>query len=311
MVYGGAGFIGSHLVDELLTRPTTEKILIIDDLRLGKLDNIKHHEGDKRVAFWKTTVQDTLTQLHGIIDTFEPNAIFNLAVDPLPKSIEYPREVWNNNIDSTWDIAQFCIHTNTRMIQFSSSEVYGTVLTGSINEHDELRPTTPYAASKAACDHLLNSLVQTHTLNVVTIRPFNTIGPRQNAGSYAGIIPATLKRIRQGNTPVIYGTGKQTRDFTYVTDIASAAIVIAKHGVTGEVYNACSGKETSIEWLIEEISEAMNYKGTVKYEMARIADVMRHQGDYTKLKHLSAWHPEVDIRSAVKRTVNWYKNEGG
>jgi UDP-glucose 4-epimerase len=242
----------------------------------------------------------------GTIHAFDPDVIYNLAVDPLPKSFNKPMEVWNNNVESTWAIAHYCMNTNTRMVHFSSSEVYGTKPVGLLSETDLMLPTTPYAASKAACDNMLLSLHETYNLDVVTVRPFNTIGPRQNQGSYAGIIPLTINRINKGKAPVIYGTGKQTRDISYVTDVTSAATTVAALGASGECYNVCSGIETSIEWLINEICYHMGYEGQVEYRHKRCADVMRHQGDNTKIKTLG-WQPSVAIRKSVARTVEWYK----
>jgi len=304
IVTGGCGFVGSHLVDQLVRNSELERVLVIDDLRLGKELNIAQHKKD--IDMLSMSVQDAFTKQLGLIHAFDADVVYNLAVDPLNKSINKPMEVWNNNIETTWKVAHYCMNTNTKMIQFSSSEVYGTKKKGTISENNELNPTTPYAASKAACDQLIKSLVETYNLNAVTIRPFNTIGPRQNDGSYAGIIPLTIKRIKNKERPRIYGTGKQCRDMTYVDDIAKAAILVQRQGKKGECYNACSGNETTIEWLINEICYHMDYKGEIEYRRTRAGDVMRHQGDNTKIKALG-WAPKVGIREAVAKTVEWYK----
>ncbi len=312
IVCGGAGFIGSNLVDELAKLKEIKRILIIDDMRLGRYSNIQttycnaKTTDDIKIDLWKLRVETAFNKLSPNVFGFEPDTIFNLAVDPLPKSLEKPREVWNNNIDIVWAIASYCRHHETKMVNFSSSEVYGTEPMGLIDESHVLVPTTPYAASKAACDHLIDSLVRVYGLNVTTIRPFNVIGPRQNAGSYAGIIPKTIRRIQNKERPIIFGTGKQTRDYTYVTDIARAAIDVANKGEKGEVYNACSGRETTIEWLIEEICENMGYHSGIEYRPERVADVKRHQGNCSKLRSLTGWVPEIDIREAVKKTVESY-----
>ena len=304
IVAGGAGFLGSTLVDKLVKDSVT-KLLVIDDLRLGKTNNIEHHD----IAFWKKSVQIAFGVHAKAIDDFAPDTIFNLAVDPLPKSFDQPRTVWDNNVYSTWAIANYCIDKPIRMVQYSSSEVYGTALKGLIDESHELYPTTPYAASKAACDHLINSMVCTYDLDAVTIRPFNCIGPRQNDASYAGVIPLTIRRLQRGEAPEIHGTGQQSRDYAYSTDIAEAATAVAASGVRGRVYNACSGRETTIEWLIHEICEHMGYSGKPVRKPARQADVQRHIGDNRRLKDQTGWTPKVSIHEAVKRTVEWYQND--
>jgi UDP-glucose 4-epimerase len=303
IVTGGAGFVGSHVVDELMKNPETERVLVIDDMRLGNELNIAHHGKD--IDLWSMSVQDAFAEQLGTIHAFDADVVYNMAVDPLPKSLIYPWEVWENNVDITKRVAKFCGDYEIRMVHFSSSEVYGTIPTGKITERNAMNPLTMYAASKAAGDHIISALVETENLDAVTIRPFNCIGPRQNEKSYAGIIPMTINKIKTGQRPMIYGTGQQTRDYTYVTDIAKAATLVAAHGDAGEVYNACSGEETRIDWLVNEISFNMNYTGKVDYGIARVGDVMRHQGDNSKIKELG-WAPTVGIREAVKRTVEWY-----
>jgi UDP-glucose 4-epimerase len=304
IVTGGCGFVGSHLVDQLVRNSELERVLVIDDLRLGKELNIAQHKKD--IDMLSMSVQDAFTEQLGLIHAFDADVVYNLAVDPLPKSLIYPWEVWYNNVAITKHVARFCGNHEIRMVHFSSSEVYGTVKSGKISECNVMNPLTMYAASKAACDHIIGVLVETERLDAVIVRPFNCIGPRQNEKSYAGIIPMTINRIKRGERPVIYGTGEQTRDYTYVTDIAKAATIVAARGETGRVYNACTGIETRIDWLVNEISEHMNYRGTVDYQQARLGDVMRHQGDNNMIKYIG-WRPKVDIREAVAKTVEWYK----
>ena len=304
IVTGGAGFIGSHVVDALMNDTETERVLVIDDLRLGNELNIAKHKKD--IDMLSMSVQDAFTEQLGLIHAFDADVVYNLAVDPLPKSLICPWEVWENNVDITKHVTTFCGNYETRLVHFSSSEVYGTVNVGRISESHRMNPLTMYAASKAACDHMINALVETEDLRAVIIRPFNCIGPRQNEKSYAGIIPMTINRIKRGEKPVIYGTGAQTRDYSYVTDIAKAATLVAALGKSGRVYNVCSEKETRIDWLVNEISEHMNYKGTIEYKPARAGDVRRHQGDNAGIRCMG-WYPSINIQEAVAATVEWYK----
>jgi UDP-glucose 4-epimerase len=140
------------------------------------------------------------------------------------------------------------------------------------------------------------------------IRPFNNYGPRQNEGSYAGVIPLTIKRILNGEPPVIYGDGKQTRDYIYVTDTANAAVDIYNSKNTrNKVLNIASGKEIPIETLIKMIAECLEYNKPISYEQSRPGDVRRHVADICLAEELISFKPTISFEEGLKSTIEWYK----
>lgn len=315
MILGAAGFIGGHLTQELIRRG--HEILGMDDLSI--------HQGVEP-KWIKLTKKSGATWLLGsdgncmvdwymqkAIQDFNPSTIFNLAVLPLPHSLEHPIDNFIINTGITGNILkemgiqnkerQYNDENPIRLVHFSSSEVYGTAQEDVITEEHVLRPTTPYAAAKAACDHLVMSYVNTFGVDAKIVRPFNTIGPRQNDKSYAAIIPLTVKRIKEGIPPIIYGDGSKTRDFTSVTDVVQGAIAVMEKGRSGEAYNICSSKETSVLELMDLISEELEYKGGYQFSDEREGDVTRHLGCNRKALIELGWAPKVSLRDSVREAV--------
>jgi len=316
IVLGAAGFIASHLVEELIRQG--HEILGMDDLSIHDGQRPKWvHSTRKNGAKWILGgVGDCANEwnIHQELTEFDPDVIFNLAVKPLPHSLEYPVDNFKTNTAIIYNILDTMKRVNRkreytdrnpiRLIHFSSSEVYGTAQDDIMTEEHVLRPTTPYAAAKNACDALVISYVKTYGIDATIVRPFNTIGPRQNDKSYAAIIPLTVKRIKEGIPPIIYGDGSHTRDFTAVEDIVRGAIAAMKHGRPGEVYNLCSSVETSVIQLMDMISDELGYKGGYQFSDERPGDVTRHLGCNLKAKKELGWEPKVPIREAVRRAIH-------
>jgi UDP-glucose 4-epimerase len=194
------------------------------------------------------------------------------------------------------------------LIHFSSSEAYGTSEYAPMDENHPLNGTTTYAASKSASDMLIFSYCRTFGIDAAIIRPFNNYGPRQNEGSYAGVIPITIKRILEGKAPVIYGDGKQTRDYLYVTDTAKAAIKVHDVKATrNKVLNVASGVEIPIDVIIRKIADIMGSSKEILYEQDRPGDVRRHIANIFLAKDLIGFSPTVSFEDGLKATVNWYK----
>jgi len=310
LIAGGAGFIGSHLVDRLV-QEEPDGIVVVDNFFLGKESNLR--EARANYPDLKVYHQDAsdYERMKEILEKETVEVIFNLAVIPLPASLTKPRWSFEQNVDITLTICELAREDIFEtLVHFSSSEAYGTSEYAPMDEKHPLNATTPYAASKAASDHLVFSYCRTFGIDASVIRPFNNYGPRQNEGSYAGVIPLTIKRIMQGLPPVIYGDGFQTRDYLYVTDTANAAIEIYNHKSTrSRALNIASGREISIKALIKAIADYMRFDLPIIYEKERPGDVRRHIANVYLAEDLIGFRPTVDITEGLRRTVDWYRSE--
>jgi len=308
LVTGGAGFIGSHLVDRLIDEKPAN-LVVVDNFFLGKEDNLNEAKQKyPRLKIYRQDAADFKT-MKSLVKRQGIQVVFNLAVIPLPASIEKPRWVYEQNNDITLCFCELaregCFET---LIHFSSSEAYGTCQYSPMDESHPLVPTTPYGASKAASDLLVLSYIKTFNIDAAIIRPFNNYGPRQNEGSYAGVIPLTIKRILSGESPVIYGDGKQTRDYIFVTDTTEAAVQIYNHETTrGRIINIGSGSEITINKLLKTISQHMNYDKTIVYENERLGDVRRLIANIDLARDLIGFKPKTDFDNGLKLTIDWYR----
>ena len=306
IVTGGAGFIGSHLVDRLLEHGYN--VTIIDDLSLGKIGNVP-----KGVDFIQLDVR-RLGPLKTYITEFSDpvDVIFNLAVNPLPMSLSTPREVVDTNVGITTAVCELVRHRLAdTLIHFSSSEVYGTARYVPMDESHPLDCRTPYAASKAASDQVVQSYGRTFGIDYSIVRPFNVIGPRQNMEDWAGVVPATIKRCMRGEASVIHGDGSFTRDFSYVDDVVRAAVDIWNTPETrGKVVNVGSGVETTIECLITSIADLFDSACSVVHDSERPGDVARMVADTTLARKLIDYEPRYSLDEAIEKTVAWYVRSG-
>lgn len=307
-VTGGAGFIGSHLCDKLLSCEP-EKIVVIDDFSLGKRENLVHLEKNPKVRILRLDASNYNPMRH-VFKKERIDVVFNLAVLPLPKSLVAPKETIDKNILITTTICELLRRGLCRtLIHCSSSEAYGTAMYVPMDEDHPMKPLTPYAASKTACDNIVMSYCRTFDADIATARPFNAYGPHQNSGSYAAVIPITIRRILAGQHPIIHGDGLQTRDCTYVEDITDALVKLYEVPLTrGKAINLASGKEIRIEDLIKLIARLMNCTKEILYSKPRPADVRRHRGDISLAKKLLGYSPKTDYETGLQKTIEWYRN---
>ncbi len=308
LVTGGAGFIGSHLVD-ILAREGPENLVVVDNLYLGKDENLT--EARTLYPNLKVHHQDSsdYDAMKALMENEGTDVVFDLAVIPLPACLENPAWTFRHNTDLALCMAELARHdVFETLIHFSSSEAYGSSIYAPMDEKHPLNGTTPYAASKAASDLMIFSYCRTFGIEASIIRPFNNYGPRQNEQSYAGVIPLTIKRILSGEAPVIYGDGQQTRDYLYVTDTARAAIDVYNAPQTrGTVLNIASGKEVSIEYIIRFIARYMECEKNIVYQPERPGDVRRHIANVFLAEDMIGFNPEVGFDEGLARTIDWYK----
>ena len=308
LVTGGCGFIGSHLVEHLC-KENAERIIVVDNLFLGKISNINSVLDDTRVVL---KIQDAgdYERMKLIFSEFSVDVVLNLAVIPLPASLIYPKITCEDNVNITLTLLELQREGFFKtFIQCSSSEAYGSALSKRMDERHPMLPTTPYAASKAASDMFVQTYWNTFGGDTVIVRPYNNYGPRQNEKSYAGVIPLTIKRILDGKKPIIYGDGLQTRDYIYVDDTAQSFIDVYNHQNTrGKSINIATGKEISILDMIKVISKELNYSGGFIFEKERKGDLRRHCADISLAQKLIGFSPKTPFEIGIKKTVDWYKS---
>lgn len=309
LVTGGAGFIGSHLVDRLI-KESPSNLVVVDNFFLGKESNLEEARCNfPGLKVYNLDASDR-KKMGSLIKKEDTEVIFNLAIIPLPASLDNPGWVYRKNVDITLSLCELARMGYYRtLIHFSSSEVYGTCEYAPMDERHPFNPTTPYGASKAATDHLVLSYCKSFGIDAAIIRPFNNCGPRQNEGNYAGVIPLTIKRILSGDAPVVYGDGEQTRDYLYVTETADAAVRIYDCLSTrGKVLNVASGEEISINSLVNLIAKCLDCAKPIVYEKSRPGDVRRLIGDIALAGNLIDFEPKIDFAQGLKSTVEWFKN---
>lgn len=310
LVTGGAGFIGSHLVDRLIGEKP-ERLVVVDNFYFGK-DKIRNLSSANTVfPSLKIYDQDAtkMRPMKQILRNENIDVVFNLAVIALPVSLAKPKWTYDTNsaISSTLCelLRKDCFKT---LVHFSSSEAYGDAEQIPMGEDHSLKPSTPYGASKIASDHLVLSYIRTFGVDASIIRPFNTYGPRQHEGTYAGVIPVTIRRILNGESPVIDGDGLQTRDYTYVTDTADAAVKTCQAKSTrGKVLNIASGEEMSIKNLITKIAKIMNCKKPIVFDKPRPGDVRRFIGNNSLARKLVHYEPKIGFDEGLEYTIDWYR----
>jgi len=312
LVLGGAGFIGSHLVDRLADEGP-RRVSVVDNLFLGREENLAAARG--RLDDLRFHEQDATDEaaLEAIVRADETDIVFNLAVVPLPASLERPLWSVEHNVRLALVPAELLRRGRFEtLVHFSSSEAYGSAAYVPMDEAHPPVPSTPYAASKLAGDQIVLSYQHTFGLDAAIIRPFNNFGPRQNAGSYAGIIPIVVNRATSGEPIEIYGDGEQTRDFVFVRDTADAAIAMYREPATrGRIVNVASGREVSVNELVRLLLEAIGADVAVNHVEPRPGDVRRHWASIELAHELIGYEPRTSLRDGLAETVAWYLDSVG
>lgn len=311
LVVGGAGFIGSHLVDKL-AKEQPKALHVVDNLFLGKEVNLdKARQLYPGLGFHKFDATEGL-RLHDLIRQESINVVFNLATKALGYSFDDPRDAFHVNVQIAGHLLESLrLKEIQHLVHFSSSEAYGTALQVPMSESHPLLAHTPYAAGKAAADLLIRSYQETFGLRVLTLRPFNNYGPRQNEGSYAGVIPITARKLLNGYPPIINGDGLQTRDFIYVGDTVRLALSLARRDdLRGQTINLGTGTETQIRQIIESLCRIAGYKGEIEMAPLRLGDVQRHCADISLLRSLIGDPSLRSLDEALAETYEWYRHTG-
>lgn len=309
LVTGGAGFIGSHLCDDLLKKGAN-KVVCLDNFFLGKKENLSTAMQYNNFKIYKDDARK-FGVLYSVLQKEEIEVIYNMATIALNYSFFNPFDAYMVNVEIANTLLELLkIGAYKTLIHTSSSEAYGSAKYSPMDENHPTDPTTPYAAGKAAADMMIHSFSKILGLDISIVRPFNNYGPRQNAvGPLAGIIPATARRLKNGNAPIINGDGKQTRDFIYVKDTVRGLILAyEKEGSRGEIINLGSGKDISMNSLLQQICTYMGYYGKWEHTEERTSDVRILCANIEKAKRILGFEAQTDFQTGIKKTLDWYIN---
>ena len=304
LVTGGLGFIGSHLVDELLRMD--KEVYVLDNLSSGILNNLDSNKNNPLLHIIRGDTRNINTILKNIskIDVVFHEA----AIASVTKSVIDPKFVFNSNVFSTLEILDYCIKENVKRIIFaSSSAVYGNPTEEKLTEKLPCKPSSPYGASKLAAEGYLNAYWETYGLESVSLRYFNVYGPRQSNNEYSGVITIFANKLLKNEPAVIYGDGNQMRDFVHIQDIVQANILaMESKNAIGEVFNIGTGQGTKIINLLDVISQLLgNNEENHIFAPQRKGDINISLASIEKAKSLLNYAPKVSLECGLKSLIKW------
>ena len=310
LITGGAGFIGSSLCDKYVKEGHT--VICLDNFLSGSLTNIKHLLDFKNFKLVKGDIRDPDLLDRVIKDV---DVILNLAAQiHVDRSYIEPKLTFDINIMGTQNVLEMArLYDVKKVIHASTSEVYGSAMYAPIDEKHPLNAPHPYGASKIAADRLCYAYAKTYGLNVVIPRMFNVYGPRQKSVGYGGVISIFTRRVLNNFPPVIYGTGSQTRDYTYIDDVVRAYDLLFKSDKSlQEPINFGSGKEISILDLANLVIELCGKSGDLKpvNVSPRVGEVDRLIANASKANEILKWAPRIGIKEGLKTFIQQYKYFG-
>ncbi len=308
LVTGGAGFIGSHLVDQILEDPDVARVCVLDNLVNGSRDNLPALEQDPRLVLLSEDILDTDAVDEAVSGT---HVVFNLACLGVRHSLHSPLENHRVNAEGTLNVLLAAQRQGVeRFVHVSSSEVFGTAQHAPIDESHPTWPETVYGGSKLAGEAYARAFFSTYGLPVVVARPFNTYGPRSHfEGDCGEVIPRTVVRVLCGLPPIIFGDGEQTRDFLHVSDTARGLRSIAGcEAAVGRTVNFGFGRETTINALCRRVADAAGRPDlAADHVEARPGDVRRLWVDNTLVRELIGFEPRMSLADGITDLVGEFQ----
>jgi len=306
LVTGGAGFIGSHIAEALLIRG--ERVRVLDNLITGKRENIVH-------------LRDRLEFIEGDIRNYEQtrravegvHVVFHEAAVPsVPRSVDEPLLNHDCNVNGTFNVLLAARDAGVkRVVYAASSSAYGE--TEVLPKQEAMLPTplSPYAAAKLFGEYYCQVFTRVYGLETACLRYFNVFGPRQDPSSpYSGVISKFVTALLCGETPVIYGDGEQSRDFTYIDNVVDANLRAAEApGAVGQVMNLGIGQRITLNDLLAELQKILGTNLTPRYEAPRAGDVRHSLADISEAQQLLGYEPRVMLAEGLRYTVEWYRGQ--
>ena len=304
LITGGAGFIGSHLARAMVKGKN--EVVIFDNLSTGRKENLEDClakitliEADIRDFEKLKEAGNEVTQMYHLA-----------AISSVPLSVDEPKTTADVNVNGTWHVLEACrLNRVKRLVFVSSASVYGAATKVPFKESMSLRASSPYAASKLIGEQLCDLYWRLYGLETVCLRLFSVYGPRQNPYSqYANVIPAFATRLLKGETPTVYGNGKQTRDFIFVEDVVKAFQAAGRgRNVVGEVINFGSGRQISVIQLLKLIQQSLATNISPKFSPKKAGDDPRTCADTTKAKRLLGIKRVTPFQKGLEKTLKWFK----
>lgn len=309
LVTGGAGFIGSHIVDELVKNGIDTHV--IDDLSNGNHNNLINNKNKDHCHFHFDDIKNlnqTLKKIRDIDVVFHQAAIVSVQ-----KSISDPQLVHNTNVNLTLQLMDYCVQNKIKFIFASSAAVYGKVSYETIPEDHPCKPVSPYGASKLAIENYLHAYKESFGLEFVVLRYFNVFGPRQKCNSeYGGVIPTFISKLLKKESPVIYGDGSQTRDFLSVNDVVQANILSMNNSKSsGQIFNVGTGSGTTIIDLLQMLRKITKFSDCKTiFEPRKVGDIHSSVARIDKIQRMLGYKP-ADMHSELEKLVKSLEKKHG
>jgi UDP-glucose 4-epimerase len=302
LVTGGAGFIGSHIVDRLMRR--SDEVVVLDDLSAGSLKNIERHLSEPNFRFIKGDIRDLKAVGEAIAGV--DAVIHEAAITSVPLSIKKPELTRDVNVKGTLNLLEASLEADVRRLIYASScAIYGAPSKLPVDEDSELKPLSPYGQSKVEAERHCQ-IFHDRGLETVRLRYFNVYGPRQAGGEYAGVMVKFIERLRSGQPPLIFGDGEQTRDFIFVGDVVDATLLaLEAKGAAGEVFNVGTGEAVTINRLCDLFLKAFG-KPDLKpiHAEAKPGDIRYSQADITKARQVLGFQPKVPLEEGIRKLIS-------
>jgi len=305
LVTGGAGFIGSHIVEELLRRG--DNVRVLDNFSTGRRENLGSLPGKPEVI--EGNLQDIETLRTCLRDV---DRVFHLAAFiSVPQSMADPETCFTVNVCGTASLLEESHRAGVgKVILSSSTAVYGNTDVFPTPEETPFAPLSPYALSKQVNELYALLYARSFNLQTVALRYYNVFGPRQRPDSdYAAAIPIFAQRLVADQPIVIYGDGKQSRDFIYVKDVVRANLLAAEANVTGESFNICTGHETNLLDLVQAISRVTQTNPLIRFEPPRPGDIFKSVGNPQKAVKMLKFLPQTSLAEGLEQTIDWMKRK--
>jgi UDP-glucose 4-epimerase len=307
MLIGGAGLIGSHIVDQLLREPVGE-VVVFDNFVRGTRDNLADASRDPRVR----VVECSMTDRDALCRALEEvDGVFLLASLWLGECVHDPRSAWEVNVIGSWNVAEACRELGIRRLVYSSSaSVYGNALFTPMTEDHPFNNRTTYGATKIAVEQMLRAMSEQHGLPYVGYRYMNVYGPRMDyEGTYVSVIMKVLDRIFANERPVIFGDGSQVYDFIYAADVAEANILGMRSDCADEFFNIGMGVGTSINELVRLLLELTESDVEPEYRPQAQSFVTHRIGSTEKAERLLGFKARTTLREGLRQVVEWRKSQ--